>query len=42
VAIGELESDYDRRSEAARALAEEHFDSDAVLTRLLGRIGLGS
>jgi hypothetical protein len=42
VAIGELESDYDRHSEAARALAEEHFDSDAVLTRLLGRIGLGS
>jgi hypothetical protein len=40
IAIGELERDYARHSRAARALAEEHFDSDRVLTRLLERIGL--
>jgi hypothetical protein len=27
--------DYDRHASAARAIAEEHFDSDKVLTRLL-------
>jgi hypothetical protein len=41
-AIGELESNYERHSAAARALAEEHFDSDAVLTALLAKVGLGS
>jgi hypothetical protein len=34
-AIEELSSDYPRHSRAARALAEEYFDSDKVLTRLL-------
>ena len=31
-----LEGDYDRHSRAARAVAEEYFDSDKVLGRLLG------
>jgi hypothetical protein len=39
-AIGELERDYARQSLAARALAEEHFDSDKVLTRLLEKLGI--
>src|SRR5215208_2502641 len=30
-----LKGDYDRHSRAARAVAEEHFDSDRVLGRLL-------
>jgi len=34
-AIREVESDYDRHAKAARAIAEEHFDSDKVLTRLI-------
>jgi hypothetical protein len=38
-AIEELQSDYDRHRAAARAVAEEHFDSDRVLTRLLERVG---
>jgi hypothetical protein len=38
-AIEELERDYDRHAGAARALAQEHFDSDAVLSRLLERLG---
>jgi hypothetical protein len=38
-AIAELNGDYPRHARAARALAEEHFDSDQVLTRLLERIG---
>ena len=40
-AIGELQRDYSRHSTAARAVAEEHFDSDRVLSRLLERVGLG-
>jgi hypothetical protein len=32
-AIEELERDYTGHAEAARALAEEHFDSDKVLGR---------
>ncbi len=32
--------DYRHHSQAARALAEEHFDSDRVLGRLLERAGL--
>ena len=28
-----------RHAAAARALAEEHFDSDRVLSRLLDRVG---
>jgi hypothetical protein len=39
VAIDELNRDYLRHARAARALAEEHFDSDRVLTRLLARVG---
>jgi hypothetical protein len=34
-AIKEVESDYARHAEAARAIAEEYFDSDKVLTRLI-------
>jgi hypothetical protein len=34
-AIRAVESDYDRHSAAARAIAEQYFDSDRVLTRLL-------
>jgi hypothetical protein len=41
VAIGELEGDYARHSSAARAIAEEHFDSSRVLTRLLEKVGFG-
>ena len=37
--IEELNRDYGRHTRAARALAEEHFDSDKVLTRLLQRVG---
>src|SRR5262249_12092203 len=33
--------DYDRHSRAARAIAEEHFDSDRVLGRLLQEVGVG-
>jgi hypothetical protein len=32
---------YERHCEAARALAEEHFDSDMVLSRLLDHAGVG-
>ena len=38
-AIDELRGDYKRHAAAARAIAEEHFDSDRVLTRLLERVG---
>lgn len=34
----ELRRDYRRHARAARALAEEYFDSDRVLTRLLERV----
>ena len=34
-AIREVERDYDRHAEAARAIAEQHFDSDAILARLV-------
>jgi hypothetical protein len=37
--IEELRRDYARHARAARAIAEEHFDSDKVLARLLQRIG---
>jgi hypothetical protein len=36
--IEEIRSGYDRHAAAARALAEEHLDSDVVLTRLLDRV----
>jgi glycosyltransferase involved in cell wall biosynthesis len=38
-AIDAVERDYDRHADAARAVAEEHFDSDRVLTRLLEQVG---
>lgn len=34
-AIREVEADYRRHSKAARAIAEDHFDSAKVLTRLI-------
>lgn len=40
-AIEQINSDYAHHSAAARALAEAHFDSAKVLTRLLRRIGVG-
>jgi hypothetical protein len=36
-----IRADWNRHSQAARALAEEYFDSDRVLARLLGELGLG-
>jgi hypothetical protein len=41
-AIDILNSDYGRHARAARQLAEEHFASDKVLTRLLDQIGATS
>jgi len=38
-AVERLGSDYAGQARAARALAEAHFDSDRVLTRLLERVG---
>jgi hypothetical protein len=37
--IEALSGDYDRYARAARAVAEEYFDSDKVLGRLLQRVG---
>jgi hypothetical protein len=37
--VDALRRDYPRHARAARAVAEEHFDSDKVLSRLLRRIG---
>ena len=34
-AIKEVERDYARHAKAARAIAEEYFDSDKILTRLI-------
>jgi len=39
-AVEEVAANYDRHSAAARALAEEHFDSDKVLRRLLNEVGI--
>lgn len=39
-ALQRVQEDYMRHAHAARRLAEEHFDSDAVLTGLLRRAGL--
>ena len=39
-AIEEIEAHYPRHARAARALAEEYFDSDKILSRLLNRLGV--
>jgi hypothetical protein len=36
--VEEIDRDYERHSRAARAIAEEYFDSDKVLTRLLRKV----
>jgi hypothetical protein len=38
--IEALNSDYDHHVRAARAVAEEHFDSDRLLARLLDKLGV--
>ena len=38
--VARIARDYDVHSHAARAIAEEHFDSDRVLGRLLDEIGI--
>jgi hypothetical protein len=38
-AIENLKADYALHARAARAIAEEYFDSDKVLSQLLRRIG---
>jgi hypothetical protein len=39
-AVNEIEADYPRHARAARKVAEEHFDSDLVLTQLLAKLGI--
>ena len=39
-AVLEVARDSARHARAARAVAEEYFDSDKVLSRLLGRLGM--
>jgi hypothetical protein len=41
-AIDTLRKDYTRHARAARAIAEERFDSDLVLERLLASVGRGA
>ena len=38
--IESLNGDYDRHARAARSVAEEYFDSDKVLDRLLDKLGV--
>jgi hypothetical protein len=38
-AVETVTAEYARHARAARALAEEHFDSDRVLAQLLRRVG---
>jgi hypothetical protein len=40
--VEEIVAHYEHHAQAARALAEEHFDSDRVLTRLLARVDAAS
>jgi hypothetical protein len=40
-AIGRLQANYAHHADAARRIAEEHFDSDIVLRSLLTRLGIG-
>jgi hypothetical protein len=39
--VEELTGDYARHARAARALAEDYFDSNKVLPRLLSKLGIG-
>ena len=39
--VEEILRDYPRHSRAARQIAEEYFDSDKVLSRLLTKLGIG-
>ena len=39
-AIRRIRTDYERESDAARAIAAAHFDSDRVLQRLLAEVGV--
>jgi hypothetical protein len=41
VGVETIAIDYGRHSEAARAIAEDYFDSDKVLTRLLNALEIG-
>src|SRR5205823_2392880 len=41
-AIDTLNADYARHARAARAVAEEHFDSDKVFARLLAALGVAT
>jgi hypothetical protein len=41
-AIAELNADYPRHARAARSLAEEFFDSDRILRRLLQSVGVSA
>ena len=38
--VEELRSNYKRHAVAARSIAEQYFDSDKVLGRLLGKLGV--
>jgi len=38
--VREIERDYDGHAKAARALAEEYFDSDRILGRMLEEVGV--
>jgi hypothetical protein len=38
--VEEIRANYERHSKAAREIAEEYFDSDKVLTRLLEKLGV--
>jgi len=40
IGYGKVQQDYAAHAHVARRLAEEHFDSDAVLSSLLKRAGL--
>ena len=41
-AVRRVAGDWERHARAARAIAEEHFESNRVLTRLLEHVGLAS
>lgn len=41
-ALDEVAGDYERHRRAARQIAEEHFDSDRVLSSLLTRVGVAA